>query len=263
MALNKGGSGKGKGGFLAWANPAYTAGVAEPIPTGMQAQRKLMRSVESTGGVLQQIPHDLGQRLPPLPETLKEAQAVAQALGASPTADVIHGEQATRSSVISRSASGDLAKRNVLMFATHGLVPDELAGLRQPALAMAHESSDPRDMLLTLEDVAGLRLNADWVILSACSTASADKAGGDPLSGLARGFFYAGAKGLLVTQWAVDSDSAKEITTRTVANFAKMPHQGHASALRRAMLDLIEAKDTAVNWSHPAFWSPFVFVGGH
>ena len=68
------------------------------------------------------------------------------------------------------------------------------------------------DGLLTASEVTTLALDADWVILSACNTASSD-GGGEALSGLARAFFYAGARALLVSHWAVASDAATRITT--------------------------------------------------
>jgi CHAT domain len=68
------------------------------------------------------------------------------------------------------------------------------------AVAGADHPSEPR--LLTASEVAQLKLNADWVVLSACNTAAGDKPGAEALSGLARAFFYAGARALLVSHWA-------------------------------------------------------------
>ena len=66
-----------------------------------------------------------------------------------------------------------------------------------------HPSEDD-DGLLTASEVAALKLNADWMVLSACNTAAGDKPGADGLSGLARAFFYAGARALLVSHWQLD-----------------------------------------------------------
>jgi CHAT domain-containing protein len=199
--------------------------------------------------------------LPALPETRREAQAMAQALRAAMDTAVLAGPAATRRSVLQRSASGDLARRSVVLFATHGLAPFQVPALDQPALAMALDPADPARSLLTLTDVLGLRLNADWVILSACSTASADRVGGDPLSGLSRGFFFAGVSALLVTHWEVETDSAAEITTRTVQAYAASATLSRAQALQQASLALIDAKGTAGLWSHPAYWAPYALVG--
>src|SRR3984893_11517535 len=97
--------------------------------------------------------------------------------------------------------------------------------------------NDFDDGLLTASEVAQLHLNADWVVLSACDTAAGEKPGAQALSGLARAFFYAGARALLVSHWAVDSVAAARLTTRTFALMADDLGIGRAEALRRAMLE--------------------------
>ena len=98
-----------------------------------------------------------------------------------------------------------------MAFATHGLVAGELAGVSEPALVLTQpaEGTETDIVLLTASEVAQLKLNADWVILSACNTAAADGTpGARGLSGLAKAFFYAGSRALLVSHWPVDSDAA-------------------------------------------------------
>ena len=75
--------------------------------------------------------------------------------------------------------------------------------------------TDYDDGLVTASEVAQLKLSADWVVLSACNTIAGDKPGAEALSGLARAFFYAGARALLVSHWAVDSNAATQLTTVT------------------------------------------------
>ena len=101
----------------------------------------------------------------------------------------------------------------------------------------------------TLEDVLGLKLNADWVVLSACNTAAADGRAEEALSGLARGFFYAGSRSLLVTHWAVESESAK--------HYAAKPQAAKAESLRQAMLKVMSLPQ----YAHPAYWAPYALVG--
>jgi CHAT domain-containing protein len=149
----------------------------------------------------------------------------------------------------------------IVMFATHGLAPKDLPGLTQPALAMAKDPTSKELPLLTLDDVVGLRMNADWVLLSACNTSAAERVGGDSLSGLARGFFFAGAKSLLVTHWAVDSESAASITVKTMEKYASNSKVTRAQALQSASIDLIEGKQVPSEWAHPAFWAPYALVG--
>lgn len=96
--------------------------------------------------------------------------------------------------------------------------------------------------------------------MSACNTAGADRSGAEPLSGLAKAFFYAGARTLLVSHWPVDSYAATMITTRAFAELKREPGIGRPEAVRRAVVALMTAPDRP--WAaHPSIWAPFVLVG--
>ena len=196
--------------------------------------------------------------LPALPETAGELQAVARALGASPQDDVKLGAAATVTNVNQLP----LDQYRVVDFATHGLVAGEVNGLSEPALVLTlpdRPTSDD-DGLLTVSRIAKLRLDADWAVLSACNTAAGDKPGAEGLSGLARAFFYAGARALLVSHWPVDSDAAVRLTTGAFSELTAHPGIGRAEALRRSMKALIADRSSPRN-ADPAVWAPFVLVG--
>ena len=207
----------------------------------------------------------------PLPETADELCAVAKALGAlGREADTVWlGARATETNLKALSREGRLARYRVLHFATHGLLAGEseaiLKAKAEPALLLsppmdgtnAHELEHD-DGLLTASEVAGLELDADWVVLSACNTAAGEKGDAEALAGLARAFFYAKARALLVSHWAVDSDATVELITKTFAALRTDPRIGRAEALRRSMVALISKGDA---YAHPATWAPFVLVG--
>jgi CHAT domain-containing protein len=199
----------------------------------------------------------LARHLPPLPDTADELRAVAEKLGAA-AGDLHLGSDATETAV-KRTA---LADYRVVYFATHGLVAGDVAGLGEPALALTlpREPTELDDGLLTASEVAQLKLNADWVVLSACNTAAADKVGAEALSGLARAFFYAGARALLVSHWSVASEAATRLTTSTFAIMKADPKLGRAEALRNAMLAYMNDRSSQRN-AYPAFWGPFSIVG--
>ena len=162
-----------------------------------------------------------------------------------------------------RVRATDLSDARVVAFATHGLVAGELDGLAEPALVLTPPAvaTPEDDGLLTASEVARyLELNADWVVLSACNTAAGDRPGADGLSGLAKAFFYAGSRTLLVSHWPVASDAATRLTTRAFALAAADPGAGRAEAVRRSMLELIASPD-APHYAHPMFWAPFIVVG--
>jgi CHAT domain-containing protein len=158
------------------------------------------------------------------------------------------------------SYTGMLVNKRVIAFATHGLMAGDLPHLTQPALALAatgREEHEPLGALLTLQDVLTLKLNADWVVLSACNSAAEDGRGDEVMSGLARGFFYAGSRALLVTHWAVESVSASLLTTETFRHYVANPGAPKAESLRQAMLKVMDMPD----YRHPAFWAPYALVG--
>jgi CHAT domain-containing protein/Tfp pilus assembly protein PilF len=199
----------------------------------------------------------LAQALPRLADTADELNAVAQKLGA-PASDIKLRKDASETNV----KRAPLADYRVVYFATHGLVAGDVKGLAEPSLALTVPSqpSDLDDGLLTASEVAQLRLNADWVVLSACNTIAGDKPGAEALSGLARAFFYAGARALLVSHWAVDSNAATRITTTTFEILKSDSKLGRAEALRRAALAYMNDARDPLN-AYPAMWAPFVIVG--
>ena len=205
--------------------------------------------------------------LPRLPDTADEVKEVAAALKADTAKDVYLGAQANEQIV----RSVDLNDRRVVMFATHGLVPGDLDGLTEPALALSAPdvAKVPGDGLLTVSEILGLRLNADWVVLSACNTAAAGGAGAEAVSGLGLAFFYAGSRTLLVSNWPVETISARLLTTELFKREAASPGIARAEALRQAMLSLIDGpgmidpatKKPVYSYAHPLFWAPFSLVG--
>ena len=98
--------------------------------------------------------------------------------------------------------------------ATHGLVAGDVKGIGEPALVLTIPATPTADDdgLLTASEVAQLKLNADWVVLSACNTMAGDRPGAEALSGLARAFFYAGSRALLVSHWTVESNAAARLS---------------------------------------------------
>jgi CHAT domain-containing protein/tetratricopeptide (TPR) repeat protein len=192
-----------------------------------------------------------------LPDTAVELRAIAQAVGAS-EADIFLRSAATVTAV----KAAPLSDYRVVYFATHGLVAGEIGGLGEPSLALSlpAKPTDDDDGLLRASQVAQLKLNADWVVLSACNTIAGDKPGAEALSGLARAFFYAGARALLVTHWDVETKSAVRLTTAAFAALKAEPMLGRAEAMRRSMLALLHDVSSPLN-AFPAVWGPFVVVG--
>ena len=239
-------------------NPALEGPAERRAANGQVAARSVVTSAYSEfwrGAGVDRA--RLAQSLPQLPDTADELNAVAKDVGAA-AADIHLGRDASEAT-LKRAA---LPQYRIIYFATHGLVAGDIKGLGEPSLALSipEQPTELDDGLLTASEVAQLKLNADWVVLSACNTIAGDKPGAEALSGLARAFFYAGARALLVSHWAVDSEAATRLTTSTFDLLKNEPGLGRAEALRRAMLTYVDDASSPRN-AYPAMWGPFALIG--
>ncbi len=205
-------------------------------------------------------------KLSRLPDTAEEILSIAGVMGTDKLSSVFLGKQASETNV----KNINLSNAKVIAFASHGLVPGDLDGLTQPAIALTAPEvigDFNEDGLLKMGEILKLKLNADWVVLSACNTGAAGGAGAEAVSGLGRSFFYAGTRALLVTMWAVESTSAKELTTGLFRYQNENPNLSRAKALQKSIVQLIDKKTLIYKgrevaaYAHPFFWAPFIVVG--
>ncbi len=236
--------------------------VADAGAAGMRGITLRRRASPQTHGVDSAT---LGM-LPRLPDTAEELKSIAVALEADPAKTLHLGIEANEQVV----KTTDLSKYRIIVFATHGLVPGDLEGLIQPALALTAPAVAhvPGDGLLTMEEILALKLNADWVVLSACNTGAAAGAGAEAASGLGRAFFYAGTRAILVTNWSVHSASARELVSDLFHRQSLDPKISRGEALRQAMVAMIDDKGYAdasgkmlFTYAHPLFWAPYSIIG--
>jgi CHAT domain-containing protein len=211
----------------------------------------------------------LRKAFPPLLSAGFELKGMARILGANGTA--IHvGEDATETAVKNDSA---LAGARTIAFATHGFLPGQVFGISEPGLVLTPPatSTPADDGVLTASEVAHLRLSADWVILSACNTATADGERGEQgLSALARAFLYAGSRALLASHWSVDDGATLALMTETLAARHADPQLSHAQALQRAMRTVRTGTRSdgsplpgwSAAWASPRLWAPFTVISG-
>ena len=244
-----------KNPLIGFANPVFDRDLQQNVRVAAEvtASRGLRGTVADIG--------KLRTALLPLPDTADELRQVAASVRADPT-DVILGPDATET----RVKQEKLDQYRIVYFATHGLLAGDVADFAklnaEPALVLSLPEKPTQfdEGLLTASEVTQLKLNADWVVLSACNTASGDKPGAEALSGLARAFFYAGGRSLLVSNWGVETESAVALMVGTFAALAANPKLSHGEALQKSMLAVIESTQHP-DWADPKYWAPFVVVG--
>lgn len=154
----------------------------------------------------------------------------------------------------------------MLHFATHALLPTDLRCQSEPAIVASAPpgAPDASGALLTTADVMALDLDADVIVLSACNSGGPGGAtGGESLSGLARAFFFAGARSMMVTHWSVNDQAAALLVADTLRRFKAGDPDGVAGALRGAQLSLLDGAGTGMpaQLAHPFYWAPFALIG--
>jgi CHAT domain-containing protein len=162
------------------------------------------------------------------------------------------GFAATRERVL----GSELASYRIVHFATHGIINSEHPELSGIVLSLFDSEGHSQNGFLRLHDIYNLRLPADLVVLSACSTGLGKEVRGEGLIGLTRGFMYAGASGVIASLWKVDDDATAEL----MKNFYEAMFQkgmSPAAALRESQLALSQQK----RWQSPYYWAGFVIQG--
>jgi CHAT domain-containing protein len=199
-----------------------------------------------------------------LPDTAMELNKIAYSLDADLSKDVYLRENASEDNI----KKLNLAKKEIIAFATHALRPGDLDGLDESALAFSSPqiTGGDEDGVLTVGEILTLRLNADLIILSACDSGAADSSGSEAISGLGKAFFYAGARALLVTMWPVETHSAGLLSSR-IFNSKKNGTLSLAKAQQKVLLKMIHSDgingkqgNMIASYAHPFFWAPYLVV---
>jgi CHAT domain-containing protein/Tfp pilus assembly protein PilF len=190
-------------------------------------------------------------RLPRLPFTRREADAIAGVVGRGGTIEALDFKASLTTAI-----GPEVSKAGIVHFATHGLlntVHPELSGL---VLSLFDGEGKPENGFLKLQDVYNLRFSARLVVLSACQTALGEDIRGEGLVGLTRGFMYAGVPAVMASLWNVDDASTAELMKRFYRALINQ-HLPPAAALRYAQRYVSNEK----RWSRPYYWAGFVLQG--
>ena len=195
-----------------------------------------------------------------LPGTLTEVNAIKELIRRS---DIYTGKSVCESKVKSLSKDGVLKRYKVLHFATHGLVVPEIPELSAIVLSLLKQEGN-EDGYLTMKEIAGLDINADFVNLSACETGLGKIYGGEGVVGLTQSFLIAGANGLSVSLWQVADKSTMKfmIGVNGLVQKKGFDYDKAITEMKRAFLSgSVDSADRNKSYSSPFFWAPFVYYG--
>ena len=202
----------------------------------------------------------------PLEGTRLELPQLAKDLGVDPGATVRLATADTETAIKDDKA---VSEAKVVAIATHGFLATQVPGFKEPGLVFTPPQSPSfkDDGVLTASEAADLRFKADWIILSACDTATPDgTSGAQGMSSLAKAFLYAGAGSLLASHWPVSD----EVTAALTSEVLKLRASGltRAEALKQAMHTIRTGKRAdgtpipgyTTKWANPALWAPFSVI---
>ncbi|MDE2005677.1 MAG: CHAT domain-containing protein, partial [Rhodospirillales bacterium] len=235
--------------------PGAWFGFGDPVPVGLaQAERSFPAGACADSA-------RLFAGLPRLTFSERELGAARQLLGGAKRDELLG-----RAFTVAAVGRVDLKRYRVLHFATHALLPAELRCQSQPAIVTSAPSgaASAAGALLTAGHVLDLDLDANAVILSACNSGGiGDHPAGESLSALARAFFFAGARSMLVTHWSISDQASAFLIAETLQGYAAGADGGLGGALRAAQLGIINGagKSLPAALAHPFFWGAFVLEG--
>ncbi len=250
-------------GFIGFGDPV----LGPPVENGTKGHRggEVFTKANDADGVPLAQPEAL-LKLASLEGAERELTAVASLF--PETSRLFTKTAATEPAV--KSGNG-LAGSQVILFSTHGVLPDPGLGNAEPGLVMTppRKASIMDDGLLSASEAAALDFTSELLILSACNTATEGSfAGADSLSGLARSFIFAGARSVYASHWQVSDTITKELIFAAVDIALREPGLTRSEALAKAMRAIRKGRheDGRViegwtpAWSHPSAWAPFVAI---
>lgn len=244
------------------ADPVFEADDPRLLPAGNAAgrlgrQRSPVGRVTDPSAAQTQALRDVGVlrdgafTIPRLISSREEADDIVLAAPEGMTWKAL-GFDASRATAL----SADLAEYRIVHFATHGVLNNEDPGLSGIILSMFDRQGEVQDGFLRLHDIYGLKLPAELVVLSACSTALGKPLRGEGLVGMVRGFMFAGAKRVVASYWKVEDEATRQLMQRFYQEMFKQ-HRSPAAALRQAQLAMRQHD----RWQPPFYWAAFVLQG--
>ena len=252
--------------LLAFANPVYARAIPDassqappsPPPAEKTSVTGGTSSISSMRG--RAYLDIMGGSFPELPDTEEEAREIKAIFEAPDKSRPLQlREAASRSNVLGLNEEKKLKDYRFILFSCHGIAPDEVDPLMQPALVLSlPDPKTGKEEYLTMADALGLKLNADLVTLSACNTGRGKVQKGEGVMGLTRAFMYAGTPAISVTLWSVESGSARTLSTGLFSGLKE--GKGRAQALRDIKLSMLRGEKGDL-YRHPFFWAPVVLFG--
>ncbi len=191
-----------------------------------------------------------------LPGTMTEVSEVARRVSG---VDVITGVAFDEANIKAMSARGDLARYRAVHFATHGMVVPTIPELSTVVTTLAMTEKGGEDGFLTVPEAKDLKLQADFVALSACETGLGKLYAGEGVVGLTQSFLQAGANAMSVSLWAISDDATMRFMIG-LYDLVYNQNKSFSTAMAEMKRKFIRG-DFGAQYQDPYFWAPFAYYG--
>lgn len=166
--------------------------------------------------------------------------------------------------VLSNQNSGELQVKEVagnsriLHLATHNHVPRANkmhSGFALWGLNRGNNSDSLEDGLLTGKEIRELRLDADLIVLNACSSGVGHSNNKIPTAPQPLNFLKAGARNIISSLWDIND----YLASRFMVGFYRNCFEGltYSAALRKTKLEMLCNPETSL----PTLWAQYIIVG--
>jgi CHAT domain-containing protein/tetratricopeptide (TPR) repeat protein len=238
--------------ILVMADPVF-----EATDPRVQGNNLPSRSVKSDSAqypklmvAVEEVDKGICKSIPRLQATEQLANNLVKLYGDS--CDAYTGIEATKSRFLEQVA---LQKKNYgsIVMATHGDISNKEAWLLEPVLYLTMVPNK-KDGLLTMSEVAGLKLDTDVAALTACKTGLGTHLAGEGVMSMGRAFQCAGAKTVLMSLWSVADQSSVMLMNQFFKNIKEGKNK--PQAWQEAKTHIRKA-----GFEHPFFWAAFIMMG--
>ena len=201
------------------------------------------------GALIVGVPYVGLLKFSPLPYVEKEVNMIRTLLGTS----CLVGNQATKKEVLRRIQEPVC----LVHIATHG---SEETG--EPALAFASSKNKKEpvqweDFVLTIQNIARLKIRAKLVVLSYCYGARGRVMAAEGVVGIARAFLGSGARSVLVSLWQVRDEAACTFMYIFYKNLA-LNKMSASEALHQTQREM---RSSTWGFKDEQDWASFVLLG--
>jgi CHAT domain-containing protein len=233
--------------LLIFADPVFTADDARLRGDGSTAE-----TAESSSYETFRFAESLTS-LKRLAASQKESRMVEEIVGSGRTR-VLDGFSATRENAL----SGELSKYRIIHFATHGIVDENRPALSGIVLSAFDREGRPLEQIVRLHDIYGMNLNADLVVLSACSTGIGKEVKSEGLMSLNNAFLSVGARTVASSLWKVEDGAALEL----MKNFYEAMTREKLAPSKAMQTAQIKMRENA-RYRSPFYWAAFTVQGDY